>query len=77
MGYTYGSQLANKGPGMERVYPEGFIDEIPDWIHKLIIKPLVKAKYIPDDWVNSAVLNYYLPGGCIVSHVDPIHIFER
>jgi hypothetical protein len=23
------------------------------------------------DWINSAVINDYLPGGCIVSHVDP------
>ncbi|XP_010123490.1 PREDICTED: RNA demethylase ALKBH5-like, partial [Chlamydotis macqueenii] len=28
-------------------------------------------------FVNSAVINDYQPGGCIVSHVDPIHIFER
>lgn len=29
------------------------------------------------DFVNSAVINDYLPGGCIVSHIDPIHIFDR
>ncbi|XP_010290268.1 PREDICTED: RNA demethylase ALKBH5, partial [Phaethon lepturus] len=32
---------------------------------------------IPEGFVNSAVINDYQPGGCIVSHVDPIHIFER
>jgi len=77
IGYTYGSQLANKGPGQERVFPDGCIDEIPEWIYKLVIKPIVKAKLVPSDWINSAAINYYLPGGCIVSHIDPIHIFER
>jgi hypothetical protein len=27
--------------------------------------------FVPQDWINSAVVNDYLPGGCIVSHVDP------
>lgn len=32
---------------------------------------------VPKDFLNSAVINDYQPGGCIVSHVDPIHIFHR
>ena len=76
-GYTYGSQLEKKGPGMERLYPKGEVDEIPDWIDKLVVQPLVEAKLIPDGFVQSAVINDYMPGGCIVSHIDPPHIFDR
>ncbi|OWF52749.1 RNA demethylase ALKBH5-like [Mizuhopecten yessoensis] len=76
-GYTYGSQLAKKGPGMERLYPKGEVDEIPDWILKLVAKPIYDAKIIPNGFFNSAVINDYLPGGCIVSHIDPPHIFDR
>jgi len=32
---------------------------------------------IKRNWITSAVINDYYPGGCIVSHIDPIHIFER
>ncbi|GFO38906.1 RNA demethylase alkbh5 [Plakobranchus ocellatus] len=76
-GYTYGSQLAKRGPGNERLYCKGDVDEIPKWIHKLVIRPLSEANIIPEDFVNSAVINDYKPGGCIVSHIDPPHIFER
>lgn len=76
-GYTYGSQLERKGPGMERLYPKGEVDEIPTWIYDLVIKPLENSKVIPEGFINSAVINDYMPGGCIVSHVDPIHIFDR
>lgn len=76
-GYTYGSQLTKKGPGQERLHPKGAVDEIPDWIHKHVIKTIVKAKIVPDGFINSAVINDYLPGGCIVSHIDPPHIFDR
>jgi hypothetical protein len=76
-GYTYGSQLSKRGPGMERLYPPGEVDPIPDWVHKLVIKPLVKANVVPEGFINSAVINDYQPGGCIVSHIDPIHIFDR
>ncbi|XP_029652273.1 RNA demethylase ALKBH5-like [Octopus sinensis] len=76
-GYTYGSQLHRRGPGMERLYPKGEVDDIPDWIHELVIKPLREAGVVPDGFINSAVINDYLPGGCIVSHVDPPHIFDR
>ncbi|XP_062865921.1 RNA demethylase ALKBH5 [Trichomycterus rosablanca] len=76
-GYTYGSQLEKRGPGQERLYSKGEVDEIPDWVHELVIKRLVEHGHIPEGFVNSAVINDYQPGGCIVSHVDPIHIFER
>lgn len=76
-GYTYGAQLQRRGPGQERLYPKGDVDEIPEWVHELVIRRLVEHRLIPDGFVNSAVINDYQPGGCIVSHVDPIHIFER
>ncbi|CAG2055067.1 unnamed protein product [Timema podura] len=76
-GYTYGSQLSKRGPGMERLYPPGEVDPIPEWVHELVIKPLVKSNVVPDGFINSAVINDYQPGGCIVSHIDPIHIFDR
>jgi len=76
-GYTYGSQLEKKGPGMERLYPKGQVDDIPGWIDELVVKPIVKAGLIPEGFFNSAVINDYMPGGCIVSHIDPPHIFDR
>ncbi|OCT64457.1 RNA demethylase ALKBH5 [Xenopus laevis] len=76
-GYTYGAQLQRRGPGQERLYPKGEVDEIPGWVHELVIRRLVERRIIPEGFVNSAVINDYQPGGCIVSHVDPIHIFER
>ncbi|XP_048847307.1 RNA demethylase ALKBH5-like [Brienomyrus brachyistius] len=76
-GYTYGAQLEKRGPGQERLYSKGEVDEIPDWVYELVIKKLVSTRVIPENFVNSAVINDYQPGGCIVSHVDPIHIFER
>ncbi|XP_053708978.1 RNA demethylase ALKBH5 [Synchiropus splendidus] len=76
-GYTYGAQLEKRGPGQERLYRKGEVDEIPEWVHELVIRPLVSAGLIPDGFVDSAVINDYQPGGCIVSHVDPLHIFAR
>ena len=55
----------------------GDVDEIPEWVHQLVIQKLVEHRVIPEGFVNSAVINDYQPGGCIVSHVDRIHIFER
>ncbi|KAF4516742.1 hypothetical protein B566_EDAN008432 [Ephemera danica] len=75
-GYTYGSQLEHKGPGMERLYPVGHVDPIPNWIIQLVIHPLEDAGIIHPGFINSAVINDYQPGGCIVSHVDPAHIFD-
>ncbi|MEE6497787.1 hypothetical protein FKM82_002852, partial [Ascaphus truei] len=76
-GYTYGAQLQKRGPGQERLYPKGDVDEVPGWVDELVIRRLVEHRIIPEGFVNSAVINDYQPGGCIVSHVDPIHIFER
>eukprot|EP00794_Sanderia_malayensis_P008915 gene8915-9867_t len=76
-GYVYGKQMAEKGPGLEKLFPVGEVDEIPSWIHKLVIRPLVNAGIVAKDFVDSVVINDYMPGGCIVSHIDPQHIFER
>ncbi|TNN75932.1 RNA demethylase ALKBH5 [Liparis tanakae] len=76
-GYTYGAQLEKRGPGQERLYPKGEVDDIPSWVDELVIKRLVSSGVVPEGFVNSAVINDYQPGGCIVSHVDPLHIFAR
>ena len=76
-GYTYGKQMSERGPGQEKLFPKGEIDDIPKWIKKLVIKPLVKAGIVQNNFVDSVVINDYQRGGCIVSHVDPLHIFER
>lgn len=76
-GYTYGSQMHKKGCGMERLYPKGSVDPIPSWANETLIKPLVEARIIPENFVNCVSINDYQPGGCIVSHIDPPHIFDR
>ncbi|KAL1452501.1 hypothetical protein WDU94_006727 [Cyamophila willieti] len=76
-GYTYGSQTIKKGLGNERLYPEGEVDPIPDWVQELVIRKLEEMGVVPTGFVNSAVINDYQPGGCIVSHIDPPHIFDR
>jgi alkylated DNA repair protein alkB family protein 5 len=76
-GYTYGKQLAEKGPGSEKLYPRGEVDDIPQWILDLVVSRLVKARIVPKGFIDSAVINDYQPGGCIVSHIDPLHIFDR
>ncbi|CAB4054402.1 ALKBH5 [Lepeophtheirus salmonis] len=76
-GYVYGNQMERRGPGNERLYPKGEVDPIPSWIHDYIERPMVKAGIIREGFVNSAVINIYLPGGCIVSHIDPPQIFDR
>jgi len=86
-GYTYGQQLQNKnlegekqklkGPGNERLYPVGEVDPIPDWVIELVVKPIEDAGIVKKGWINSAVINDYRPGGCIVSHIDPPQLFHR
>lgn len=76
-GYTYGKQMSEKGPGQERLYAHGVVDDIPEWIYEMVVKKIVEAGIIPKNFVNSAVINDYQPGGCIVSHIDPSHIFDR
>jgi alkylated DNA repair protein alkB family protein 5 len=39
------------------------VDEIPTWIYDLVIKPLENSKVIPEGFINSAVINDYMPGG--------------
>lgn len=70
--------MKERGAGKEKLYPSGEVDPIPDWIFDLIVDPIVKAGILPHrTQVNSAVINDYLPGGCIVSHIDPPQIFDR
>ena len=73
--YDLGGQT--KGPGHERLYPSGAVDEIPDWIRELVIKPVEDDGLVPRDWINSAVINVYLPGASIVPHIDPPQLFKR
>lgn len=69
--------MMKRGPGMEQLYPKDFVDPIPAWIYYYVINPLVAANIISENFINSAVINVYQPGGCIVSHIDPPHIFDR
>lgn len=62
---------------MERLYPKKEIEPIPDWLQDLVIQPLINANLVPNGFINSVVINDYQPGGCIVSHIDPPHIFDR
>ncbi|KAG5893630.1 hypothetical protein JTB14_015069 [Gonioctena quinquepunctata] len=71
--YTYGKQAKS----MEKLYPKNSVDPIPTWIKIYIINPLTAAKILPENFVNSVVINDYQPGGCIVSHIDPPQIFDR
>ncbi|KAF5293606.1 hypothetical protein FQA39_LY03091 [Lamprigera yunnana] len=75
--YTYGTQMAVKGLGMERLYPLGAIAPIPPWVYLHVINPLIEANVIEKNFINSVVINEYQAGGCIVSHIDPPHIFDR
>jgi alkylated DNA repair protein alkB family protein 5 len=56
---------------------QGDVDKVPKWVYRLLVEPLVEAKIIPAGFVNCAAINDYQPGGCIVSHIDPPHIFDR
>lgn len=47
------------------------------FIYMKVVNPIVKAGMIPEGFVNSAVVNDYMPGGCIVSHIDPPQLFDR
>lgn len=76
-GYTYGGQLQERGAGNEKLYPRGEVDPIPNWIQELVIKPVEESGLVRSGWINSAVINDYLPGGCIVSHIDPPQLFSR
>ncbi|CAE8622872.1 unnamed protein product [Polarella glacialis] len=76
--YTYGAQREHPGArGIEAVWPPSETDPIPLWIRELLIEPLEKRGVVPKGWINSATINDYSPGGCIVSHIDPPHLFDR
>ena len=47
---------------MERLYPKGECDPIPDWVQKEVVQPLVDSQIIPDGFINSCVINDYMPG---------------
>ena len=53
------------------------MDPIPDWVTELVIRPVEEAGMVRAGWLNSAVINDYMPGGCIVSHIDPPQLFSR
>mmetsp|Transcript_101695 Transcript_101695/g.286713 ORF Transcript_101695/g.286713 Transcript_101695/m.286713 type:complete len:528 (-) Transcript_101695:168-1751(-) len=76
--YTYGAQKEHPGAhGVEAVWPPSETEPIPEWISELVIKPLEKRGVVPKGWINSATINDYAAGGCIVSHIDPPHLFDR
>ena len=56
---------------------QGTVDDVPQWIYRLVVNHLVEANIVPKGFVNCAVINDYQAGGCIVSHIDPPHIFDR
>lgn len=38
---------------MEKLYAKGDVDEIPQWIFDLVVKPIAKAGLIPtEDWIG-------------------------
>lgn len=76
--YTYGAQKEHPGAhGVEAVWPPDEVEPIPSWIRELLIVPLEKRGVVPKGWINSATINDYAAGGCIVSHIDPQHLFDR
>jgi len=62
-GYTYGAQVSGKGA--EQLLPPEFVDPIPEWVHSKLISRLEEEEIVPRGWINSAVVNDYLPGGMI------------
>merc|ERR1719253_1873280 len=76
--YTYGAQKEHPGArGIEAVWPPEDTSPIPAWISDMIIPRLEARRIVPKGWINSATINDYAPGGCIVSHIDPPHLFDR
>ena len=47
---------------MERLYPKGECSPIPEWVQTDVVQPLVDSKIIPEGFVNSCVINDYMPG---------------
>lgn len=73
----YGHQLSNLGSKSAKLYPKGEVDPIPSWIMDAVVRPIVQIGVIPKDFVNSVVITEYLPGGCLTSHIEPSHLFDR
>ena len=71
-GYDYGG-----GKGSEKFFNPKDISPIPEWIYEKIIKKMEKTGIVDKNWINSVVINDYEPGGFIVQHQDPPHLFER
>lgn len=76
--YTYGAQKEHPGAhGIEAVWPPEETSPIPAWIQEKIITRLEERGIVKKGWINSATINDYAAGGCIVSHIDPPHLFDR
>lgn len=76
--YTYGAQKEHPGArGLEAVWPPEETSEIPAWIREALVARLEAKRIVPKGWINSATINDYAAGGCIVSHIDPPHLFDR
>merc|ERR1712107_916112 len=76
--YTYGAQKEHPGShGLEAVHPPEETEEIPTWIRTKIIDRLEAQRVVKKNWINAVTINDYSPGGCIVSHIDPPHLFDR
>lgn len=76
--YTYGAQKEHAGArGVEAVWPPEDTSPIPDWIQDMVISRLEARRLVPKGWINAATINDYAAGGCIVSHIDPPHLFDR
>ena len=72
-----GERGGRVGRALRKLYPRGECDPIPQWIFDLVVSKLEAAGIVPVGFVNSAVINDYYPGGCIVSHVDPPKLFRK
>ena len=53
---------------MERLYPKGECDPIPEWVQTDVVQPLVDAQLIPEGFVNSCVINDYMPGNSRIQY---------
>lgn len=75
---TYGAQLqeARARPGGASTRPATWT-EIPEWVHQLVIREAGRAPSSPRASSTAPSSTTTSPAVCIVSHVDPIHIFER
>lgn len=59
------------------IIPPEYVDPIPEWVYQKLILKLEEKGVASRGWINCAVVNDYKPGGMIVSHIDPPHLFAR